>query len=287
MTDLLGTLKISVLDLASRYDEIASGTRAKVAEDFSKFGLELVDFFINAITPPEEVQKAIDTRSSMGALGDMNTYMKYQAATSMAKLAEKGGGDMGSGVMGMGMGAGFGFMMPGMIQQAMAAGQAPQVAGAQPATAPAATATAAGGQGSAKPVAADPKALVRAVAQSSGYALAESGDTWQITVPVGSLRKQVVRVTFNQPGPEGQALIRYVSVCGAASPEQAMALLRQNTQLAHGAFAIVNEGAGDTIVLTTNQLADTADPLGVMRVLTAVAWQADKAEEQLGAGDNH
>ncbi|MCE9556934.1 MAG: SPFH domain-containing protein [Planctomycetes bacterium] len=285
MTDLLGSLKVSMLDLASRYDEIASGTRAKVAEDFSKFGLELVDFFINAITPPEEVQKAIDTRSAMGAVGDMNTFMKYQAANSMAKLAEKGGGDMGSGAMGMGMGAGFGFMLPGMVQQAMAAGQTPQVAGAQPA--PAMAATAATGQGSAKPVAADPKALVRAVAQSSGYAVAESGDTWQITVPVGSLRKQVVRVTFNQPGPEGQALIRYVSVCGAASPEQAMALLRQNTQLAHGAFAIVNEGAGDTIVLTTNQLADTADPLGVMRVLTAVAWQADKAEEQLGAGDNH
>jgi len=285
MTDLLGSLKISVLDLASRYDEIASGTRAKVAEEFAKFGLELVDFFINAITPPEEVQKAIDTRSAMGALGDMNTYMKYQTATSMGKLAERGGGagDMGSGAMGMGMGAGFGFMLPGMIQQAMtsqptAAPTAPAVAGQQ---------SAAQAVAAVKPLTVDPKALVRTVAQSSGYALVESGDTWQITVPVGSLRKQLVRVTFNQPGPEGQNLIRYSSTCGVATPEQAMALLRQNAQLAHGAYAIVNEGSGDVIVLTSNQLADTADPLGVMRALTAVAWQADKAEEQLGGTDHH
>jgi membrane protease subunit (stomatin/prohibitin family) len=283
MTDMLATLKISMLDLATRYDEIGSGTRAKVAEEFTRFGLELVDFFINAITPPEEVQKAIDTRSAMGAVGDMNTFMRYQAAQSMAKLAERGGGDTGAGAMGMGMGAGFGFMLPGMVQQAMAAGQAPQVAGA-PAVAAASAATAAT---AAKPMVADPKALVRAVAQSSGYAVAESGDTWLVTVPVGSLRKQVVRVAFNQPGSEGQPLIRYSSTCGQATPEQAMALLRQNTQLAHGAYAIVNEGAGDMIVLTANQLADTADPLAVMRVLTAVAWQADKAEEQLGGGDNH
>jgi len=280
MTDLLGSLKISMLDLASRYDEIASGTRAKVAEEFSKFGLELVDFFINAITPPEEVQKAIDTRSAMGALGDMNTYMKYQAATSMAKLAEKGGGggDMGASAMGMGMGAGFGFMMPSMIQQAMAA---------QTAAAPGAAAGAAAPALAIQPLAIDPRTLVRSVAESSGYRVVENGDTWQVTVPVGSLRKQSVRVTFNQPGAEGQAMIRYSSNCGVATPEQAMSLLRYNSQLAHGAFAIVNEGAGDMIVLTTNQLADTADPLGVMRVLTAVAWQADKAEEQLGSGDNH
>ena len=120
MTDLLGTLGISLLDLPARYDEIAAGTRAKVAEEFSKYGLELVDFFINAITPPDEVQKAIDARSSMGAVGDLNAFMKFQAAQSMRKMAEMGGGD--GGAMGMGLGAGFGMMMPGMIQQAMAGG---------------------------------------------------------------------------------------------------------------------------------------------------------------------
>ncbi len=96
LTDLLGTLNVGLLDLPSRYDEVGSGTRAKVAEEFAKYGLELADFFINAITPPEEVQKAIDARSSMGAIGDLNAFMKFQAANSMQKMAEQGGGGGGA-----------------------------------------------------------------------------------------------------------------------------------------------------------------------------------------------
>lgn len=92
MTDLLGGLGSSIIELPAKYDEIAAGTRAKVSEEFSKYGLELVDFFINAITPPEEVQKAIDARSAMGAVGDLNAFLKFQAANSMAKMAEQGGG---------------------------------------------------------------------------------------------------------------------------------------------------------------------------------------------------
>ena len=131
MTDLLGKNQVGLIELAGKYDMIAAGTRAKVAEEFSKYGLELVDFFINGITAPEEVQKAIDARSSMGAVGDLNSYMKFQAANSMSKIAERGGD--GGGAMNMGLGAGFGMMMPGMLRDAMAsqpaaAGVAPQAA---------------------------------------------------------------------------------------------------------------------------------------------------------------
>ena len=136
LADILGTLKSGMLDLPGHYDELAGQTKLKVAQEFGKYGLELVDFFINAITPPEEVQKAIDTRSSMGAVGDLNAFLKFQAANSMAKMAEQSGagGGLGQGAMGMGMGAGFGMMMPGMIQQAMAGGGA-SVAGPSPAQA--------------------------------------------------------------------------------------------------------------------------------------------------------
>ena len=92
LPDLLGTLNVAMLDLPARFDEVGSATRVKVGDDFAKYGLELVDFFINAITPPEEVQKAIDTRSSMGAIGDLHAFTMYQAANSMAKMAEQGGG---------------------------------------------------------------------------------------------------------------------------------------------------------------------------------------------------
>ena len=59
LTDLIATTNVGILDLQSMYEEIGSGTRAKVADDFGKNGLELVDFFINSISLPEQVQQAI------------------------------------------------------------------------------------------------------------------------------------------------------------------------------------------------------------------------------------
>ena len=69
---------------------------------------------ISAITPPEEVQKKIDERASMSALGDMNKYMQYKAAESMPDAAKQPGGAAGTG-MGLGMGFGFGQMMANAI----------------------------------------------------------------------------------------------------------------------------------------------------------------------------
>ncbi len=307
LTDLMGTANVSLLDLPAKYDEIAAGTRAKVAEDFGKYGLELVDFFINAITPPEEVQKAIDARSAMGAVGDLNAFMKFQAANSMSKLAEQGGGGgMAGGAMGMGMGAGFGMMMPGMIQQAMAGGPQPaagypqaQGAPAPPApaapapAAPAAAAAAAAAGAAASgldfgdlaPVTADPKAMVRNVATAADYQIKESDGGLQITVKVSPLRKQVVHVDFTRSDREGHAMVAYWSICGPASPKNAMTLLKYNTQMLHGAFAVRPVGGADMVVLQSNHLAETIDPLEISRVLSALAWQADQVEQKLAGGD--
>jgi membrane protease subunit (stomatin/prohibitin family) len=286
MTDLLGTLKTGLLDLPSRYDEVASGVRAKVADEFDKYGLELCDFFISAITPPEEVQKAIDARSAMGAVGDLNAFMKFQAAQSMTKMAEQGGG--AGGAMGMGMGAGFGMMMPGMIQQAMAAGVAPAPA-APAAQKPAAAAATGGGPDFANlaPVTKDPKAMVRSVVVAAGYTIDESGGAWRVTVPVGALRKQVVNVEFGQSDEGGHAMVAYWSVCGPASEQNMASLLRYNAGMAHGAFAVRSVAGADVVVLQANHLADTIDPLQVSRTLSAIAWQADKAEEKLTGADEN
>jgi len=266
LTDLLGTLGTSLLDLPAKYDEVASGVRAKVSEEFGKYGLELVDFFIGAITPPEEVQKAIDARSSMGAVGDLNAFMKFQAANSMQKLAEQGGGGggMAGGAMGMGMGAGFGMMMPGMIQQAMAGGahpapgapapQAPQ-APAEPA---AAAGVAAGGAvagpdfADLAPVTKDPKAMVRSVAEAGEYTIKEAGDALQITVPLGSLRKQMVTVEFGKTDESGHSMVNYWSICGPVSEKNAMTLLRYNTKMRHGSFAVRKVGGTELVVIQAN-----------------------------------
>lgn len=299
LTDLLGTLNVSMLDLPAKFDEIGSATRVKVTEEFTKYGLELVDFFINSITPPEEVQKAIDTRSSMGAIGDLHAFTMYQAANSMAKMAEQGGGTGGN-AMGMGMGAGFGMMMPGMIQQAMAGGQRPGTAAPAPQQ-PAPPAQAATGAGAAagmaaagmdfgnlQPTTVDPKDIVRNICQTSNWQVEETGDLWHIVVPVGTLRKQTVEVQFGAKDPEGHDVISYTSKCGPASEQNAMAVLRYNMQMVHGAFAVQQTDSGDYLVVQANQLADTSDALEVTRLITAVAWQADKAEERLtGGADAH
>jgi membrane protease subunit (stomatin/prohibitin family) len=294
LTDLLGTLGISLLDLPARYDEVASGARAKVSDDFGKYGLELVDFFISAITPPEEVQRAIDARSSMGAVGDLNAFMKFQAAQSLSKLAEQSGG--AAGPMGMGMGAGFGMMLPGMIQQAMAAGSAPTTPAAQrPPSPPPQAAAPAGTEANAMasaadfgdltPVSVDPKAVVRSVAQAAGYSVEESGDVWQITVPLQPLRKQRIVADFSQKDPTGNSIVAFWSICGPAVEQNAMSLLKYNTTLLHGAFAIREVDGATKIVLQANLMAETLDPLSVSRLLSALAWQADKVEQRLVGGD--
>jgi membrane protease subunit (stomatin/prohibitin family) len=119
LNDLLGETLKTVLDLPRSYDELAGGLKGRVADDFARYGLELVDFLIGAITPPEEVQKMIDERAGMGAIGDMQRYMAFKAARGIEEAA-KNPGEAGN-AAGLGLGAGIGMMMPGMIAGAMGA----------------------------------------------------------------------------------------------------------------------------------------------------------------------
>ena len=110
LNDLLGETLKTILDLPRYYDELAGGLKGRVADDFAKYGLELVDFLIGAITPPEEVQKMIDERAGMGAIGDMQRYMAFKAARGI-EAAANNPGEAGN-AAGLGLGAGIGMMMP-------------------------------------------------------------------------------------------------------------------------------------------------------------------------------
>lgn len=132
LNDLLGENLKTIFDLPAYYDELAAGVKGRVADDFGKQGLELVDFIISAITPPEEVQKMIDERSGMGAIGDMQAYMQFKAAQSMQDAAKQEGGAAGQG-MGLGLGIGYGQMMAGAVggQSGQSQGQGGGAAQAQ------------------------------------------------------------------------------------------------------------------------------------------------------------
>src|SRR3954454_24045912 len=103
-TDALGELKIPALDLAAQYKEMGEAIRAKINEEFSTWGLEVTKFFIENISVPPEVEAAMDKRASMGALGDAQRYMQFQAAHAMRDAAQNEGGGAG---LGAGLGAGF------------------------------------------------------------------------------------------------------------------------------------------------------------------------------------
>jgi len=133
MTDLLGEMKKSILDLPAMYDEIGAATRAKVDDDFSARGIKLKALFVRSISPTEETAKAIDERAQMGAIGDMQKYIQFQAARGIRDAAQNpSGGAAGTG-MGLGAGIGLGQVMAGMMQQSVQ--QAQQPAAAQPAAA--------------------------------------------------------------------------------------------------------------------------------------------------------
>ncbi len=96
LTDLLGENLESIFDLPKVYDEFAMGLEARVSEDFSKFGIDLVDLSLGAITPPAEVQKRIDERAGMKAVGDTNVHIEFKAAQAMADAAKGSGGTAGA-----------------------------------------------------------------------------------------------------------------------------------------------------------------------------------------------
>lgn len=126
-TDLLGEQKKSVLDLPGLYNELSAGIRAMLDDDFAALGLRLTAIYINAVTPTDETAKAIDERAAMGAIGNMDMYMKFKAAQAIGATAANPTGGSGEG-MGMGAGLGMGMGLAGMI------GQAFQQSQQQPAT---------------------------------------------------------------------------------------------------------------------------------------------------------
>lgn len=122
LNDTLGENLKSILDLAKYYNEIATSMKAKVTGDFQKYGVDITAFVLGAITPPEEVQTAIDKRSALGVIGPaMGTYQQMAAADALRDAAKNP-----SGMAGMGVGLGAGMMMPQMMAGAMAPAQQPQ-----------------------------------------------------------------------------------------------------------------------------------------------------------------
>jgi excisionase family DNA binding protein len=91
-TDALATAKVPVLDLATRYQELGEALLPLINPLVTaKYGLEITSFILENASVPPEVEAAIDKRSSMSAVGNLNDYVKYQMAQGMEKGGSSGG----------------------------------------------------------------------------------------------------------------------------------------------------------------------------------------------------
>jgi membrane protease subunit (stomatin/prohibitin family) len=114
---VLARMLKTVFDLSANMDDLNLVMRTELHSDFEGLGLKLHDFYIQSISLPDEVQKMIDTRTGMNAMGNLDQYMKLKIADSIGDAAKNNNG-AGDG-LGLGAGIGMGMILPNMIQQSI------------------------------------------------------------------------------------------------------------------------------------------------------------------------
>lgn len=113
--DMIGESKIAALDLAANYRDLSEQLRKHVVERVDdEYGLDVPQLFIVNISLPEAVEKALDTRTSMGVIGDMNKFQQYQMGQAVTAAAQNPGGGAAEG-----MGLGMGFAMANQMASTM------------------------------------------------------------------------------------------------------------------------------------------------------------------------
>ncbi len=118
--DVVAKSEIAVLDLASNYQTLSDELRHLVVERVDdEYGLEIPQLYIVNISVPAEVEQALDTRSSMGVIGDMAAFQSYQLGQAMPVAA----GNPAGGLAGAGLGLGMGMAMAGPMLSGGAPGQ--------------------------------------------------------------------------------------------------------------------------------------------------------------------
>ncbi|MBE2216631.1 MAG: SPFH domain-containing protein [Ignavibacteria bacterium] len=120
LNSVLGKNLKTVFDLGQYYPQLETGIKAEVTDFFNSMGIELTDLIIIGIVPPDEVQEKINERSSMGAIGNLDNYMKFKTAMAMEKAAENEGA---GGTAGLGVGLGAGMTMANMMMGSMGQNQ--------------------------------------------------------------------------------------------------------------------------------------------------------------------
>jgi membrane protease subunit (stomatin/prohibitin family) len=128
-SQIIASSGIPVLDMAANTIDLGKIVAERIAPKIAEYGLELPAFYVENVSLPENVEKALDARTKMGIVGDLAAYQQISAAEAMTAAANNPGGDGG---MGAGLGMGMGMAMANQMAKGMSPPQPP----AHPAAAP-------------------------------------------------------------------------------------------------------------------------------------------------------
>ena len=119
MSSTLGNSAAPFLDMAANLGVMSDAVKAAMTPVFERYGVAIDNFAVESISLPEELQKALDTRISMGMVGNMATYTQYQTANAIPLAAQNEGG-----LAGIGASLGAGLTMGQVMTEAMRNAQA-------------------------------------------------------------------------------------------------------------------------------------------------------------------
>ena len=136
-SEALAQSKIPALDVAARYGELGEALRPLInPQMISKYGIEVQSFVVENVSVPAEVEQAIDKRSSMAAVGNLNDYVKFQLAQGLG--AQGGGGGLAGVGAEMAVGMAMAQQMMNQPGGIMGSQATPGVSGPAPAAPPSA-----------------------------------------------------------------------------------------------------------------------------------------------------
>ena len=124
MTAALGSSSVPFLDMAANQGLLADKMKQDMGPVFERYGVSMENFAVENISLPEDLQKAIDTRISMGMMGDMAKYTQYQVANSIPLAAQNEGGIAGVGAS-LGAGLAMAQTMADSLKSTVAGAAAP------------------------------------------------------------------------------------------------------------------------------------------------------------------
>jgi membrane protease subunit (stomatin/prohibitin family) len=121
--EVMPELGLSIVDLEAKVTQMGTMLRERISPDFEAMGLELVEVQVQDVGLPEEVEKAIDKRGAIAAVGNLAAYTQYETASAIRDAATTPNSAAGAG-LGLGAGLTMGGAMAGQMGAAMAAGAA-------------------------------------------------------------------------------------------------------------------------------------------------------------------